>query len=94
MDRKVIVLCIVLFVVGVVLGYGLSRIGVGGVTGNVVQNDEDNNYSWTKAICNDGKCIDVLIECSNGNVVSLKPMSNVVEMTDNSIIGNSSELCE
>ena len=61
------------------------------ITGNVVANEE---YSYTKAICNDetGKCVDVLVECENGQVKSLKPMSDVLVIEGNGVVNNS-ELC-
>ena len=36
------------------------------------------NYTYTTAICNSGNsCIDVKIECSNGEVVNMEPISDL-----------------
>tara|TARA_Y100000310_G_C20701159_1_gene829997 strand:+ start:329 stop:619 length:291 start_codon:yes stop_codon:yes gene_type:complete len=48
------------------------------LTGNVVRDELSMNYTYTRAICNeDNKCIDVLIECGNGEVQSLEPISDL-----------------
>jgi hypothetical protein len=56
----------------------------------------DDRYSYTKAICEKfngiNRCVDMLIECENGEVKSLKPLTEVVEVETNRISNNSS-LC-
>jgi len=75
-----VILIIVVFIIGMLIGkYAFSVDST--VTGNVVS---DNVYSWTTAICDDeNRCIDVLIECENGNVKNMKPVGNVNEYSDN-----------
>ncbi|MDO8563717.1 MAG: hypothetical protein Q7R87_01790 [Nanoarchaeota archaeon] len=81
LSRKLLVIAFVAvaFFIGLLIGNVL--IG-GGITGNVVSNQLDKNYTWTSAICDNNKCLDVLIECENGSVKSLKPMSDFVEFSE------------
>ena len=73
MIRKILFL--VVFVFGVLIGLLISNFSI---TGDVVQKQE--NYSYTTAICSpEKKCIDVFVECSNGEVVSLMPASNLIQ---------------
>jgi hypothetical protein len=95
MDRKEIIIVAVLLIAAFLIGFFIKRAGMTGnatLTGSAVQ-DIDNNYSWTKAICNGNKCIDVLIECKNGNVVSLRPMSDLVDIGTTIAEVNNSQLC-
>ena len=47
--------------------------------GNVVR-EIDSDYSWTSAICDENNnCLDVLIRCSGGKVVDLKPITGLVD---------------
>ncbi len=56
-------------------------LGQGKVTGSVVASSK--TYSWTTAICNErNQCIDVLVQCAGGNVVSLTPVSNLTFFSD------------
>ncbi len=83
MNKKFyIVLVIVALIVGILIGkYAFN----GSLTGSVVSNAENNrSYSWTTAICDDkNRCVDVLIECENGNVKNLTPVSDLNEFSDN-----------
>lgn len=85
MNRNLFLITIVVvvaLVVGILIGkYALT----GSLTGNIVSdNKAGGGYSWTTAICDDeNRCIDVLVECENGNVKSLKPASNLMEFGDN-----------
>ena len=85
----VIVFVAVAFFIGLLIGNALVNGGITGkgisnwaITGNVVSNQLDKNYTWTSAICDNNKCLDVLIECENGSVKSLKPMSDFVEFSE------------
>lgn len=54
-----------------------------------------NNYTWTKAVCNSMGCIDIIIECQDGKVKSMKPASDFVRMGDFVDERNNSDvLCE
>lgn len=71
------------FVLGFVLGiiaysmYNSAVVKLSAITGNAVDG-ESENYTWTTAICNsNNECMDVLVECSNGEVVSLSPITNL-----------------
>lgn len=41
---------------------------------------EPNTYSFTKAICENNVCIDYTIACKGGNVTSITPVSDPVEL--------------
>lgn len=73
------------------LGLFISRFNL---TGNVVSEIE-NDSAWTKAICNNNRCIDVLITCRGGNVAGIKPVSDMIYFDSEIILrGNSSDkLC-
>lgn len=72
----------ILFYIGVLIILFISiAIAVGdfNFTGKSVSELEDN-YSYTKAICNTNKeCIDVLIVCENKKVKSLEPIGDIVK---------------
>lgn len=87
MESKILVICFILFVLGIGVGFGISKINL---TGNVVSGEE---YSYTKAVCNENKCVDVLVDCRDGEVLSLKPMSEVIDVGNGSLRVNNSELC-
>ncbi len=94
--RFKIVLYIFILILVFILGFLLSRLSI---TGRSVQqaNETGNEYTWTKAICNEkNECIDVLILCANGQAISIKPVSWLVQHPENwtDPRGNSSvELC-
>lgn len=49
------------------------------LTGDVVR-ESDSDYSWTSAICDEeNNCLDVLISCSGGKVVDLKPITGLID---------------
>jgi hypothetical protein len=78
-NRKVIIFILIAlaFFVGLLIG---NLVVSGLITGNAVSVSQiDKNYSWTSAICQGNKCLDVLIECDNGSVKSLTPISDFVE---------------
>ncbi len=47
-------------------------------TGKVIE-EIPKSYTYTRAICDNNECIDILIECFNGEVKSLKPVSELVK---------------
>jgi hypothetical protein len=52
------------------------------ITGEVIR-EESKEYTYTTAICNESnECIDVLVECEGGNVISLTPVSELLELGD------------
>ena len=74
MRYLILAIVILSFVFGLLLGNIV-------LTGMAVSEEE---YSWTRAICNsDNECIDVLIECNKGNVVNITPLSGFVYHEDN-----------
>ena len=88
--NKKIVLVVVLIILAFLAGLFLDRFVL---TGQAVQGE---SYTWTTAICNSrNECIDVLVECENGNVVSIEPVSDLKKFTDEweDIRGEAGDLC-
>lgn len=88
MKNKILFLIIGIFILGVLVGLLVTR---SFSTGNVVQ-ETRGTYSYTTAICSTSQCIDVLVECSNGKVTSLQPISKLIEH-DGSFRENVSDFC-
>lgn len=87
METKIIIACLIVFILGIGLGFGISKMSL---TGNVVSQEE---YSYTRAVCTANKCVDVLVDCENGKVISLKPMSELTDVGNGSLRVNNSALC-
>ena len=88
--NKKIILVAVLIILAFLAGLFLDRFVL---TGQAVQGEK---YTWTTAICNSqNECIDVLVECENGNVVSIEPVSDLKKFEDDweDIRGGVGELC-
>lgn len=81
--RKVLIVSLfiaIAFLIGLLIGNVFID---GRITGNAVSSNQfDKNYTWTSAICDGNKCLDVLIECENGSVKGLTPISGFVEFDD------------
>lgn len=84
-----LVIYVAIFVFGFILGimvhstYQDTMVKLSGITGNAVS-EESGNYTWTTAVCNDkNECIDVLIECSEGQVMGISPVSNLTAFDEN-----------
>ena len=80
---KSIYIILISLVVGLILGFTISKISFQPqITANVIE-ESSTNYTYTTAICNENKeCIDVLVECENQKVISLKPTSKLVEFPE------------
>ena len=89
MRKSILITCGVLFALGFVLGFYFRDINL---TGNTII---EENYTWTKAICNGNKCIDIVVYCEQGNVVKVEPISDVKEFDANwsGNLLNNSKLC-
>lgn len=71
----------IVFVIGLLVGLAFMN---GSLIGKVIGLDKTaGNYSYTKALCYEKQCMDVFIECYAGNVVSIKPVSEVVQFGEN-----------
>jgi hypothetical protein len=58
-------------------------LGQNAVTGQVIEESRGKTYSWTTAICNDDhQCIDVLVQCVDGKVDSMTPVSNLTSFSE------------
>lgn len=88
--KKYLILVLVL-IFGILIGLSLNKFIF---SGNVVKST--GFYSWTKAICNDKECVDVLISCDNGRVVDMKPVSFKVNFSEdwNDSRDNIGEFCK
>ena len=73
-----------------VIGDGITGRSVAEIDNDIIST---GNYTWTKAICNDNECIDVLIHCNDGKVESIEPVSKLVENYGVNKTNNQ-ELCE
>jgi len=73
---------LVIVVIGILIFFSFSIFQ--GVTGKIVENQIENSYSHTKAIC-DGKgyCEDYFIECSDEKLVSLTPTGFAIQTDEN-----------
>ncbi len=80
MDWRYVLLVFFLIIASFLLGLFLKDIVL---TGKVIEENNKGNYTWTKAICNEeNKCIDVLVECSDGKVISMSPASDLKDFDD------------
>lgn len=70
------------FFIGLAIGFAFDNFVL---TGRVVDTDNEslNNYSYTKAICNNEGCIDIVIYCEDGEVKEIEPVSDFVELEEN-----------
>ena len=50
------------------------------LTGMVVE--DFGEYSYTRAVCLENECIDVVVWCSGGDVVDIEPIFYLVEFGD------------
>jgi len=81
MDSKIlkIFLIALLILLAFISGLLLQKFVLTGSAVADINNISDNEYSWTRAICNDNNdCLDILISCKNGNVIDIKPASDFV----------------
>ncbi len=81
MNKTVIAGIVIFIVLAFLLGFFVNGIAF---TGSVVKVEEfRSQYSYTKAICNsEKKCIDVLIECENGEIKKIEPVSDLTSFSD------------
>ena len=84
MEKKIIFGFLAVFVLGVLIGFFF---GGRGITGKAVFEEENlsRNYGWTTAVCDDDthECIDIFVNCSQGRVVSIKPVSSLMYLGKN-----------
>jgi hypothetical protein len=82
MNNNIILVSIAFLIIGFFFGFIYSGLNSQSpeltLTGQVIS---ENVYTYTTAICNDkNECIDVLVECENGDVISLTPTSNLLDL--------------
>ena len=73
---SLIILLLGISILSFLLGYLLSNTLSKSITGQSVT-EIPKEYTYTKAICNNNQCLDILIECKNHEVISLKPQSHL-----------------
>lgn len=82
MERRIIfILLVILAIIALafVAGYAENFF-----SGEAIYESKLSNYSYTKAICNSkNNCIDVLIECKDGKVTYIEPLSDIVKLHEN-----------
>lgn len=61
------------------------------ITGQAI---EENHYTYTKAICNNNQCLDILIECKNQEVISLTPLTNLKNIPQDFHLPSNQTFCE
>jgi hypothetical protein len=72
------VFVVILFLVlGFFIGFFVKDFSL---TGEVVRGFDE--YSYTRAICSNGECIDVVVSCAGGDVVGIEPVFYLVEQED------------
>ena len=65
------------------------------ITGNVISEERDFDYTWTTAICDGNECQDFEVKCLGGDVVEMNPVSGLVVFgEDFEDIREDRELCE
>ena len=76
--KKLAITVIGVFVLGLFLGFLASKLGI---TRETIKEEE---YSWTRAICNqENECIDVIVSCRNGKVAGIEPILYKVKHAEN-----------
>lgn len=84
MEKKILFGFLAVFVFGVLIGIFLEGRGI---TGKAVLNEDNlsRNYGWTTAVCDDDtrECIDIFVNCSQGKVVDMRPVSNLMYLGKN-----------
>jgi len=91
--NKTILLILITFILGFLTSFIITKPTP---TGQVIE-EPHRDYTYTTAICNQSNnCIDVLVECSGGNVIGLKPSSELVKQSENweDFRNNNREFCE
>lgn len=74
-------LAVLFILIGIVFGFLIGYFFNNSITGKAIEQISEN-YTWTTAVCDDNKCIDVLIECRDGRIISIKPISDLVEFPE------------
>lgn len=72
MEKTALVFLSLLLISSVLLILNLT------LTGFSIENKNDFDYTWTKAICEGNTCRDFEIKCLNERVIDIKPISGFV----------------
>lgn len=73
MKKTIIVIFILLVIISIIITLFFIN---NQITGKLIEEDLSNNYSYTKAICDDEKyCQDNIIECDGNRIISITPIT-------------------
>ena len=86
---SLIILIISISILSFMIGYLSSNLLEKNITGETIK-ESPNVYTYTKAVCNQNSCLDVLVECNNKEVISIKPVSNISRINSPKIENNES----
>ncbi len=78
--KKILIITIITILIALAFfaGFYLNK----GLTAQVV-NVPENNYTFTKAVCEDNKCVDVRISCKGDSLTNIELISDVQEFSPN-----------
>lgn len=80
MNRLVIASFTLIFILGILIGLFFDGSPVSGSDISLDKNKSfGTDYVYTKAVCNSTGCVDVVVNCSSGNVSEIKSASNSKE---------------
>ena len=75
-DKPITFLIILVVILSIILGLLFIN---NSITGQAIKENLSNNYSFTKAICDDEKyCQDHIINCNGNQVISITPITEAV----------------
>ena len=78
MNKKIVLLVLILAIVLLVSGVFLANSVITGQVVLLSDGDREFDYVWTTALCEDNKCRDYEVKCKNGSVLDIKPVTGFV----------------
>ena len=90
---SLIILILAVSLLSFLTGFFLSNSFSKNITGETID-ELPNTYTYTKAICNSNQCLDILIECKNKEVISIKPISDFKDKSQEFTIPNNQTFCK
>ena len=82
MRKRIIIWVLIGLIVGLIIGVliGMNFNINKGISGEAVNVQDKGEYSYTRAICSsEGKCIDIVVSCKDGEVERLEPVSELID---------------
>ena len=90
---SLIILILAVSLLSFLTGFFLSNSISKNITGKTIT-EIPHEYTYTKAICNSNQCLDILIECKNKEVISIKPISDFKDKSQEFTIPNNQTFCK